>query len=201
MSSEHINSNALRQMISKTAASRFQASKRLQLHGVLSLLSISIFSIILILVSLFQVAGIEFAASDIVVSAGQVFLSVLILCFSIAISLSDFGLKSSRHHACGVELNCLVALLKNKWGIKLSDEEYDSWVFKYFDVLEKYENHLAVDFDKSNSVYGTFSYVNFSYYIRFFLYLGLLVTSLIWLYYVFFKSEGCVCFHGFYMIG
>ena len=191
MSSEHINSNALRQMVYKTALSRFQASKRLQLHGSFSLLSISIFSIILILISILQVAGFKFVVSDLIVSVGQVFLSVLILCFSIAISLSDFGLKSSRHHACGMELNCLVTLLKNKWGIVVTDSEYEGWVSKYSNILDKYENHLSIDFDKAASVYGTLSYVNFSYYMRFFLYIGLLVTSVLWFLLVVFSFESC----------
>jgi hypothetical protein len=177
-----INSNALRQMISKTVASRFQASRRLTLHNNLSLFSITLFSILLILVSMVQAVGLKFAISDYVVNIGQLFLSILVLCFSIAITMSDFSLKASKQHDCGMELNELVTYLKNKWDIALSDEEYDDGVKKYYSILAKYENHLDVDFNKVVAPKELFSRANLNYYVRFGFYYVLVLTVLAWLY-------------------
>ncbi|CAI8732853.1 SLATT domain-containing protein [Pseudomonas sp. IT-P294] len=179
-----INSNALRQMISKTVASRFQASRRLTLHNNLSLFSITLFSILLILVSMVQAVGLKFAVSDYVVNIGQLFLSILVLCFSIAITMSDFSLKSSKQHDCGMELNELVTYLKNKWDIELSDDEYNDSVKKYYSILAKYENHLDVDFNKVVAPKKICSKENLNYYARFGFYYVLLLTVLTWIYYL-----------------
>lgn len=179
-----INSNALRQMISKTVASRFQASRRLTLHNNLSLFSITFFSILLILVSMVQATGLKFGVNDYVVNIGQLFLSILVLCFSIAITMSDFNLKAHRQHDCGMELNELVTYLKNKWDVTLSDAEYEDGVKRYYAVLGKYENHLEVDFNKANGSKGFYSRESFDYYLRFGFYYALILIVVVWLYYL-----------------
>lgn len=180
MSAEDTNCDALRQMISKTVAARFQASRRLDCHNKLSLFSIALFSIILILVALLQLVSFRFSFDSVVVNIGQAFLSILILCFSIAISMSDFSLKSSKHHECGVQLNELVYKLMNKWGVVLSDQEYEQRLSEYFNILSKYENHTEADNSRVNKktkcIEGTAS----GYYSRFSLYFLLIAVSLGW---------------------
>lgn len=179
MSAEDTNCDALRQMISKTVAARFQASRRLDFHNRLSLFSISLFSIILILVSLLQLVDFSFAFSSVVVNIGQVFLSIVILCFSIAISMSDFSLKSSKYHECGIQLNELVYKLMNKWGVVLSESEYEQRLGEYFQILDKYENHTEADNNKVNKK-NSFIVSAFRYYSRFALYFLLIAISLGW---------------------
>ncbi|WP_024645073.1 SLATT domain-containing protein [Pseudomonas syringae] len=180
MSSKDTNCDALRQMISKTVAARFQASRRLDFHNRMSLFSISLFSIVLILVSLFQLAGFKFVFSDQVINIGQVFLTIVILCFSIAISMSDFSLRSSRFHECGIQLNELVYRLMNKWGVVLSDQDYDLRLSEYFDILKKYENHTDADNDRVNKEFCHLGVSGFKYYSRFFVYFLLIAMAVFW---------------------
>lgn len=180
MSTEDTNCDALRQMISKTAAARFQASRRLDFHNKLSLFSISLFSIILILVSLLQLIEFDFSFEGVTVNIGQAFLSIVILCFSIAISMSDFSLKSSKHHDCGVQLNELVYRLMNKWGVVLSDQEYEQRLNEYFNILSKYENHSEVDNARVNKKAKYTEGSGVRYYSRFTLYFLLILVSLGW---------------------
>ncbi|VVM58532.1 hypothetical protein PS662_01185 [Pseudomonas fluorescens] len=180
MSAEDTNCDALRQMISKTVAARFQASRRLDLHNKLSLFSISLFSIILILVSLLQLVEFKFSFASVVVNIGQVFLSIVILCFSIAIGMSDFGLKSSKHHDCGVQLNELTYKLMNKWGVVLSDQEYEQKLDEYFSILSKYDNHTEADNSRVNKKTQYIEKSGLGYYSRFSLYFILIIISLGW---------------------
>jgi hypothetical protein len=180
MSAEDTNCDALRQMISKTMAARFQASRRLDFHNKLSLFSISLFSIILILVSLLQLVDFKFTFDNTVVNIGQVFLSIVILCFSIAISMSDFSLKSSKHHECGVQLNELTYKLMNKWGVVLSDQEYEQKLGEYFNILSKYENHSEADNSRVNKKTKYVEGSGAGYYSRFSLYFLLIIVSLGW---------------------
>ena len=180
MSAEDTNCDALRQMISKTVAARFQASRRLDFHNKLSLFSISLFSIILILVSLLQLVEFKFSFDSVVVNIGQVFLSIVILCFSIAISMSDFSLKSSKYHECGVQLNELVYKLMNKWGVVLSDQEYEQKLNEYFNILSKYENHTEADNNRVNKKTKYLEGSDAGYYSKFSLYFLLIAVSLGW---------------------
>jgi len=180
MSAEDTNCDALRQMISKTVAARFQASRRLDFHNKLSLFSISLFSIILILVALLQLVEFNFSFGSVAVNIGQVFLSIVILCFSIAISMSDFSLKSSKHHECGVQLNELVYKLMNKWGVTLSDQEYEQRLSEYFNILSKFENHTETDNSRVNKKTEYVEGTDFRYYSGFSLYFLLIFVSLGW---------------------
>lgn len=189
MSTKDTNCDALRQMISKTVAVRFQASRRLDLHNKLSLFSISLFSIILILVALLQLIDFKFYFESTVVNIGQVFLSIVILCFSIAISMSDFSLKSSKHHECGIELNELVYKLMNKWGVVLTDDEYKEYLEEYFGILKRYENHTETDNCRVNKKTRYIAGTTAQYYSRFSLYFLLIAFSLSWLFILVAKAK------------
>ncbi|MGY2177719.1 SLATT domain-containing protein [Pseudomonas azotoformans] len=191
MSAEDTNCDALRQMISKTVSARFQASRRLDFHNKLSLFSISLFSIILILVALLQLVGFRFSFGDVVVNIGQVFLSIVILCFSIAISMSDFSLRSFKFHECGVQLNELAYKLMNKWGVVLSDREYEERLSEYFNILSKYENHTESDNSRVNRKAKYVGGSAVGYYLRFSLYFMLIAVSLVWFLILVAKSVFC----------
>ena len=144
-----------------------------------------------ILVALLQLVGFKFTVNDLVVNIGQVFLSIVILCFSIAISMSDFSLKSSKHHECGVQLNELVYKLMNKWGVKLSDEEYEKRLGEYFNILSRYENHAEADNNRINKKTKYVEGTGPSYYSRFSLYFLLIIVSLIWFFVLIAKAMFC----------
>jgi hypothetical protein len=184
MTAKYINSNEARQMISKTASSRFQASRRFMLHNYLSLFSVSFFSLVLIVTSIPQVANYKFLVNPTIVNIGQLSLSILLLSLSIAIGLSDFSLKSHQHHACGMELNKLVTLLKNKWDQHLNPAEYNEYIEKYYSILEKYENHSEIDYKKANLAKCIFSKNSVFYYSRFSLYFIMISLAVGWVFFL-----------------
>lgn len=184
MTAKYINSNETRQMISKTASSRFQASRRFALHNHLSLLSISFFSLVLIVTSIPQIANYTFLVNPTFFNIGQLSLSILLLSLSIAIGLSDFSLKSHQHHACGMELNKLATLIKNKWDQNLDPAEYNEYIEKYYSILEKYENHSEIDHKKANLAKCIFSKNSVLYYSRFSLYIIMMTLAIGWVYFL-----------------
>lgn len=93
--------------------------------------------------------------------------------------MSDFSLKSSKYHECGIQLNELVYKLMNKWGVVLSESEYEQRLGEYFQILDKYENHTEADNNKVNKK-SSFIVSAFRYYSRFALYFLLIAISLGW---------------------
>lgn len=184
MTTKYINSNEARQMISKTASSRFQASRRFALHNYLSLFSVSFFSLVLIVTSIPQIANYKFIVNPTFFNIGQLSLSILLLSLSIAIGLSDFSLKSHQHHACGMELNRLATLLKNKWDQHLNPTEYNEYIEEYYSTLAKYENHLEIDYIKANLTKCVFSKNSIYYYSRFSIYFIMIILAVGWVYFL-----------------
>lgn len=185
MSNKTSNCDELRQMISKTKDARFKASRRLSRHNKLSLASLSFFSAVLVLVSLFQLAGYKFSLDDVFVNTGQIFLSIVILCLSIALGMSDFGLRSFMHHSCGVELNKIVYELMNRWGVTLSDAEYKERLDRYFEILDKYENHSSYDLEASGCQLKVAAVKFFKFFMEYFIYIFLFIFSVGWLFFLF----------------
>lgn len=137
----------LKRRISTTANNRFNASSRLKRHNQLALSTVILFSLGLILFSLTSTLGIPTHSSSTLLNASTIFFSVAILTISTALSMSDFSLRSERHHDCGRELNALSLELErfsNNQAMRTSDE-YEKYQKQYEQVLSKYENHKTID--------------------------------------------------------
>src|SRR4051812_39751974 len=75
--------------VSKTAAARYNATRRLRMHNAASLWTISLFSLGLILVSLLQALALPIPFAPAIVNLVQVFLSITILVISVILTMSN----------------------------------------------------------------------------------------------------------------
>lgn len=130
-----------------TCKSRYNASTRLQWQHTLSQWTIAILSMGLIVISLISFSDIEVRFSGDYVHVMQVIFASLVLTYSLLIGTENFSQRSEKLHRCGLELGRLLRTLKPyKEGEKSDDSKYEELQGKYYDVLEKYENHTPVDF-------------------------------------------------------
>lgn len=68
----------------------------------------------------------------------------------------------------------------NKWGVVLSDQDYDLRLSEYFDILKRYENHTDADNDRVNKEFCHLGVSGFKYYSRFFIYFLLIAMAVFW---------------------
>lgn len=132
--------------VSKTAASRFNASRRLRIHNAASLWTISLFSLGLILVSLLQALSLPMPYPDKIVNLVQVFLSITILVISVILTMNNYGIRAERFHACGLEMNEIALRLERVEREDGTIEDYNAFADEYGEILRRYDNHEQIDF-------------------------------------------------------
>ncbi|EHR7165245.1 SLATT domain-containing protein [Vibrio parahaemolyticus] len=185
---EHIKE--LYDRIRKTACSRFYAHNRLQLHNYASLWTITFFSMGLIFIPLVETFGLKSSFSPNYTNFIQVVLAILILIFSVLLSLANFAVRADRIHLCGMTLNALAFRVHKSIHEGATSEEYAALAKEYDDVLQKYENHSSLDYLYTKNHMSNY-YKNpwyFPYYIRlmfaiqFIPYVLLLVGESTWIY-------------------
>ena len=125
-----------------TSITRFNAAKRITSwkHCVRwSLLSSSIhLTILSILLYSDQVLT---AYTDISQFA-VIYLSVLTLCLSLAVNLSQLEVKSFQYHECGRKIRKLL----NKLKMETNDSNIGNLLTEYDEILDQYENHSSIDY-------------------------------------------------------
>lgn len=176
--------------ISKTAASRFNASRRLNLHNNASLWTISLFSLGLILVSLLQSLAFSLPFPDKVVNLGQVTLSIIILVISVILTMKNYGVGAEKFHTCGLEMNELALKLERIENNEAAIDEYNRFTETYSGILKRYDNHENIDFMlmklqksefyKLSKWYRPVTYLRFS--MQFLPYAILLSLEILWIY-------------------
>lgn len=131
----------------KTTKSRYRASERLELHHKFSQWTVSFLSVALVFIPLMQAFDVDVGIESLYLNAIQAILAVLILAYSLLLGQENFISRSEAMHRNGVELGRFARKLeayKNKESVP--DEEYHQLVEKYYDILEKYENHKPIDY-------------------------------------------------------
>lgn len=132
--------------VSKTAASRFNASRRLRLHNAASLWTISLFSLGLIIVSLLQALAFSLPFSDKAVNLGQVTLSMIVLLISVILTMNNYGVRAEKFHMCGLEMSELALKLERVEREDGTIEDYNAFAEEYSEILKRFDNHENVDF-------------------------------------------------------
>lgn len=128
-----------------TTKSRYRASERLELHNKLSQWTVSLISVALVFIPLVQTFGISAGIEVIYLNATQATLAILVLVYSLLLGQENFISRAQAMHRNGVELGRFARKLAGK-GEAVPDEEYFSLAEKYYDILEKYENHKPIDY-------------------------------------------------------
>ncbi|MBC7968375.1 MAG: SLATT domain-containing protein [Fuerstia sp.] len=176
--------------VSKTAASRFHASRRLSYHNQVSLWTISFFSLGLVFVSLVQSIGFVLPYPDKTINLVQVFLSITILVISAIMTMSNYAVRAERYHACGLEMNDLALKLERRVEKDGTVDEHNTFANIYGEILKRYENHHSIDFmfmkiQKSERYklpwwYPGYVHVRFS--VQFLPYIALLGMEFVWIF-------------------
>lgn len=133
--------------VDTTCKSRYYASTRLQWQHTLSQWTIAILSLALLIVPLLQLANVDLKFSATEINASQVLFAALVLVYALLIGTENFSRRAERFHRCGLELGRLSRQIQPyRDGEQKDPSAYDQLNQKYYDILEKYENHVRVDF-------------------------------------------------------
>jgi hypothetical protein len=133
--------------VETTCKSRYNASSRLQWQHTFSQWTIALLSLTLIIVPLIELSSIPVAYSSSYVDVMQIILAALVLVYSLLIGTENFSRRSEKLHRCGLELGRLARQIKPyKEGEESGIVKYEELQNRYYDILEKYENHARIDF-------------------------------------------------------
>ncbi|NVJ93943.1 MAG: SLATT domain-containing protein [Methylocystaceae bacterium] len=134
--------------IKKTTKSRYHASSRLSFHHKLSQWIIAFISCGLIYISIAQIVGVDSQISAKELNLMQVTLAILILVYSLLLGQGNFISRSKDMYQNGVELGRLARKVEGHDG-KMCNEKYESFIEEYYAVIDKYENHSDVDYQRT----------------------------------------------------
>ena len=132
-----------------TCSARFNASDRLQQHQKFSLWTVSLFSVGLVLLPLLSVFGISVNFPRNVMDMVQVIAAVVILVFSILLSVGNSPKRAEKMHSCGLEINALCRELYPLLGKETDPQEYNDLSKRYEEILKRYENHDPIDYERA----------------------------------------------------
>lgn len=136
----------LHRRVSMTSKARYCASRRLQFHKMMSQWTVTLIAVGLIAVSVLAISPVTLRFSLPYVAVMQIIFSVLILAYTLLLSLGDYSARAVKIHRCGMELGKIARELKPY--LEKQDEQvaYEKFVEKYYECLEKYENHETCDY-------------------------------------------------------
>lgn len=177
----------------KTGRTKFKASVRLQRHNKWSLLTITIYSLGLLIVPLAQGFGVTLNYDQSVINCIQVLSAIVILVTSVILSMSNFSVRSERFCNCGRELSVLARKLFIKRDVLEAGPDYKAYVREYDTILSNCENHSGTDFMICQlEMFEYFSpstwfkiHTYFRYALEFLPYLLILFLQFVWLYLLF----------------
>lgn len=156
-SKEYLEKSFLEELSYKiwsTKGARFQADKRLKKKSKLSTISLAILSAYLIIASLISVYNINNGGNENLINYSITALSILLLVANMFENNQDYKLRANTFHNCGLELGILYSKLRTFKTLKENSTNYEIYRFcqelteNYQNVLNKYENHDPIDYDK-----------------------------------------------------
>lgn len=125
-----------------TGITRFNAAKRITSWKHCIRWSLLASSVYLVTLSILIYAG---KIQDTHVEASQfasIFLSILVMSLSLSVNLNHLEITAFQYHECGRKIRRLASLLSGA----VNDSEIDVLFEKYEDILDKYENHMSIDY-------------------------------------------------------
>jgi hypothetical protein len=108
--------------------------------------TVTLITVGLIAVSVLAISPLKLNFSPPYVAVMQIIFSVLILAYTLLLSLGDYSLRSVKIHRCGMELGKIAREIKLYLGNAGNEEIYKEFVNSYYECLEKYENHEACEY-------------------------------------------------------
>src|SRR5438045_2380613 len=149
MSHEQSNRyDELARIVDIVAKARYKANKRLILHSRFAQFTVTFLSIGLIIIPLLDLGGFSVRYQPKYVQIMQIIFAVMILAYSLLLSTGRFETRAEKMLACGIVLSRLMREIKPHKGTSppLPDKTYDDIYGRYYDCLEKFENHTELDY-------------------------------------------------------
>lgn len=152
MSTESANELLRRTQI--TCGARYTAARRMELHGWAVQWTLALLAVGQIIISLIPALGLRSHFSGDYVAFGSVLFAVLVLAYSLLLGMADYSARAVKMHGCGLELGRLarkLVLLIDRGSV--SGAEYEECADKYYNILDKHENHTHQDYLVSHYQY------------------------------------------------
>jgi len=137
-----------------TCKARYHAARRLNSHSWFSQWTLSLLAVGQIALSVAEAIGLPIQIGPKWFSLGSIFFSVLILAYSLLLGMSNVSARAERIHDCGLELGRLARKLyaaQRSASVKAS--EYNELSSRYYNILEKHENHTRTDYLVAHNEY------------------------------------------------
>lgn len=130
-----------------TSKARYHAARRLAWHGWFSQWTLALLATGQIVIALSASINVHKNFSPEYINFASIFFGVVVLAYSLLLGMANFTARSVKLHNCGLELGRLVrelTYLSIHPGVVESD--YSNAHKKYYDILDKHENHTKVDY-------------------------------------------------------
>jgi hypothetical protein len=188
----------LQRKITRTAKTRFVAAQRLELHHRLSQWTAALASAALVIIPLLQAFDVAVTYTPQQLNVIQSVLAVVVLVLSLLLGAENFAVRAEKMHRCGTELNQLAQEMSVHGD---EDKEiYSRYVQKYHAILQKYDNHKQIDYQRQQlqnrdeyfkspwTYYSALFWVTPRYYASFGVYLVIVLFIGVMIYEVFRSS-------------
>lgn len=140
--------NELQRILRIVAKTRYRAQTRLGLHAKFAQFALTFLSIGLIIIPLLALGGIPFAFERARVDVLQIAFAVVLLGYSLLLSMSRFEARAEKMHACGLIVSRILRQIEpyTRGEPPPSADTFDVLENRYYDALEKFENHAELDY-------------------------------------------------------
>jgi hypothetical protein len=141
----------LYRIIDIVTRARYNAQRRLLVHASLAQFTLTFNSIGLIIIPLFDLAGFNKHYPAKYVQIMQIVFAVMLLGYSLLLSMGRFEVRAERMHGNGLVLSRLLRGLKPYLGADAQEKKqvYDAFFSRYYDTLEKAENYRQIDYQSA----------------------------------------------------
>ena len=130
-----------------TGKARYHAARRMAAHGWFSQWTLALLAVGQIVISLASAVDVRTNFCPSYIGFASVFFGVLVLAYSLLLGMTNFSSRGVKLHTCGLELGRLAReltlLCRTGTGTK---DAYDVAYERYYDILDKHENHTRTDY-------------------------------------------------------
>ena len=138
-----------------TSKARYHSSSRLHYQNLFSQWTLTLLVVGQIVIALVPALGLRqnFAANYL--TFGSIFFAILVLAYSLLLGMGNYSARAIKLHECGMELGRLARNLYQYTSPSVSGTTavYDDVASRYYNILEKYENHSRADYLRAHYEY------------------------------------------------
>lgn len=130
-----------------TCGARYTAARRMELYGWAAQWTLALLAVGQIIITLIPTLKLRSNFGDAYVGFASVLFAVLVLAYSLLLGMADYSARAVKMHGCGLELGRLarkLVFITNRGSA--SANEYEECSKRYYDILDKHENHTHLDY-------------------------------------------------------